>query len=125
LRSLKAIRNKRSREALVDAHLRNGIAFQIRAMRRERNWTQDDLAGQSEMKPTQITRVENPGYGSHTLTTLKRIAAAFDVALVVRFVPFSELLEWDSGPRNMTPASFGEELESASGESHLQIADGD
>jgi transcriptional regulator with XRE-family HTH domain len=94
-------------------------------MRRERNWTQEELASQADTKPTQITRVENPTYGSHTITTLRRIAAAFDVALVVRFVPFSELLNWDSGPRNMSPASFDEELEWASGRGHLQIADGE
>lgn len=92
-------------------------------MRRQRDWTQEELAKQAEMKPTQITRVENPDYGSHTLTTLRRIAAVFDVALVVRFVPFSELLEWDSGPRNMAPASFPEELESATGPTHFKIAD--
>ncbi len=125
LRSLKAILDKRSREALVDSHVRNGIAFQIRAMRRERNWTQEDLAKQADMKPTQITRVENPVYGSHTVTTLRRIASAFDVALVVRFVPFSELLKWDEGSRNMAPATFAEELDWAAGRGHLQIADGE
>lgn len=41
-----------------------------------------------------ISRLENPDYGKYTLTTLKRLAAAFDVALVVRFAPFGELLTW-------------------------------
>jgi transcriptional regulator with XRE-family HTH domain len=97
----------------VDAHIRNGVAFQIRAMRRERKWRQEDLANAIGSKPTQITRIENPNYGSHTIATLRRIAAAFDVALIVRFAPLSELVRWDSGPRNMAPHPFWRELRDA------------
>jgi hypothetical protein len=42
-------------------------------------------------------RLENPNYGKHSLTTLKKIAATCDVALVVWFVPFSRLLDWVTG----------------------------
>lgn len=42
-------------------------------------------------------RLENPHYGKHTLTTLKKIAAACDVALVVWFVPFSRFVDWSTG----------------------------
>jgi hypothetical protein len=42
-------------------------------------------------------RLENPNYGKHTLTTLKNIAAACDVALVVWFIPFGRLTYWASG----------------------------
>lgn len=49
-----------------------------------------------------VYRAENPNYGKQTITTLKKIAAAFDVALVVRFAPFSELLDWVNGtPRTI------------------------
>ena len=41
-----------------------------------------------------ISKIEDPGYGKLTLTTLKEVAAAFDVALVVRFAPFGELVDW-------------------------------
>jgi hypothetical protein len=44
-----------------------------------------------------ISRLESQGYGKPTLTTLKRLAAAMDVGLIVRFVPFSELVDWVSG----------------------------
>ena len=116
LLSLKRLTDKRARTALVDSHLRNGIAFQIRSMRRGSNWTQEDLAREAGTKPTQITRIENPSYGSHTVATLRRIAAAFDVALVVRFVPYSELLRWDAGPRNLAPKPFWQELQEARSE---------
>jgi hypothetical protein len=42
-------------------------------------------------------RLENPNYGKHSLTTLKRIAATCDVALVVWFIPFGRLLDWVTG----------------------------
>ena len=42
-----------------------------------------------------ISRLEDPNYGKLTLKTLKRLASAFEVGLMVRFVPFSELVEWE------------------------------
>lgn len=44
----------------------------------------------------QIYRLENPATSKPTITTLKKLAAAFDVALVVRFEPFSKLISWVS-----------------------------
>ena len=55
-----------------------------------------------------ISRYENPDYGKYSISTLLELAAAFDVALAVRFVPFSELVEWDlsSNPAKECPAPF-------------------
>ena len=49
------------------------------------------------MTPNNFSRLESPDYGKHTLSSLKRIADALDVALVVRFVPFSQYINWLSG----------------------------
>jgi len=49
------------------------------------------------MSQNNISRLENPDYGKFTLSSLKRIAEALDVALVVRFVPFSQYVKWLSG----------------------------
>lgn len=111
LRSLIRLQDRSVREALVDAHIRNGIAFQVRSMRRTKGWTQEQLAHAVGTKSTQIGRVENPDYGSHTVRMLRRIASVFDVAVVVRFVPYSELLRWDAGPRNLAPTTFWQELQ--------------
>ena len=54
------------------------------------------------MTQNAISRLESLHYGKATLTTLKRLAAAFDVALVVRFVPFSELVDWVSATPRLT-----------------------
>lgn len=87
-------RSRGARERFVESHSAKAIAFQIRAMRRSRGWTQSDLAQATGMTQNMVSRLENPEYGRSSVTTLRRIAAAFDVALAVRFVPFSELAGW-------------------------------
>ncbi len=49
------------------------------------------------MNQNAISRLESPNRGRPTITTLKRLAETMDVALVVRFVPFSKLTKWLSG----------------------------
>jgi len=68
-------------------------AAQIRAMREQRQWSQEELARRVGMGQARISLLENPNYENLSLNTLKRVANAFDVALVVRFVPFSKLIE--------------------------------
>jgi transcriptional regulator with XRE-family HTH domain len=91
-------RGKKDRAKLVDSNVGKGIAFQIRATRELRRWNQGDLANAvGGMGQNNISRLEDPDYGKHTISSLKRIAEALDVALVVRFVPFSQYIDWLSG----------------------------
>lgn len=94
----KRLRSKEHRDAFVSATVDQTIPFQIRSLRLslQRNWTQEELATRANMKQERISTCENPNYGKFSLKTLKQLAAAFDVGLVVRFVPFSELVEWES-----------------------------
>ena len=55
------------------------------------------------MKQSAISRLESPDYGNLNIKTLRRIASAFDVGLIVRFVPFSELGDWVSGTPRTNP----------------------
>jgi transcriptional regulator with XRE-family HTH domain len=89
------LKNKKYRDAFVESHIKNGIPFQIKTMRERRDLTQEELGVLANMKQAAISRLENPNYGNFTLKTLKEIASAFDVALTVRFVPFSDLVKWD------------------------------
>jgi hypothetical protein len=59
----------------------------------------------------QIYRLENPAKTKPTISTLKKIANVFDVALVVHFVPFGHLIDWAAqlSPTLLAPASFEEE----------------
>ena len=90
-------RSKKSRDRLVSSNLAKTIAYQIRATRKERDWTKAKLADEAGMTPNNFSRLEDPDYGKHTITSLQRLASALDVALVVRFVPFSQYVKWLSG----------------------------
>jgi transcriptional regulator with XRE-family HTH domain len=93
----KLLTNKRFRDAYVAEHVSNGVAFQIRSMRDQRDWTQRYLGTLAGKPQNVISRLEDPDYGTVNLQTLLEIASAFDVALVVKFVPFSRLLkEYDN-----------------------------
>jgi transcriptional regulator with XRE-family HTH domain len=90
-------RNRATRARFVESNISKALAFQIRSLREKEGWSQQSLADKIDSNQNAVYRAENPSYGKQTITTLKKIAAAFDVALVVRFVPFSELVDWVSG----------------------------
>ena len=91
-------RSKAAREKFVESLIGNNISTQIRTIRDRQGLSQERLAELAGgMNQNAISRLESPSYGKPTLTTLKRIAAAFDVGLVVHFVPFSQLADWASG----------------------------
>jgi len=95
-------RGKSDRERFVESHLAKGIAHQIRTLRETLGMSQTELAEKVGMNQNAISRLESAEYGKPTITTLKRLAAAFDVALVVRFVPFSEMVNWISGTAHVS-----------------------
>jgi transcriptional regulator with XRE-family HTH domain len=105
------LRNKQYRDAFVGSQISVGLPFQIRALREKRGWKQSQLAGKTGMLQPRISAMESPGGAKFTLETLRRLASAFDVALMVRFVPFSDLLRWseDFNPDGFTIASFEED----------------
>ncbi len=90
-------RGSSARQRFVESHISRGLAFQIRALRDRKGWSQEKLAEEVGMNQNAISRLENPSYGKPTITTLKRIASVFDVAVIVRFVPFKQLADWVSG----------------------------
>jgi transcriptional regulator with XRE-family HTH domain len=100
----KLITDKKARNAFVYQQAVNGIPFQMRAMRQEREWTQGDLAREADKPRNVITRLEDPNYGKLTLKTLFEIASGFDVALLIKFVPFSRLLR---EYKNVSPSALG------------------
>ena len=113
---MEALADKEYRDLYVAEHIRAGIAFQIRAMREDRGWTQSELGQRAQgMAQETISQLEDPDYGRLTLRTLRRLASALDVALIVRFAPFSDLIDWivNLTPQRLAPPSFDDELQSA------------
>ncbi|MFC5864266.1 helix-turn-helix domain-containing protein [Acidicapsa dinghuensis] len=90
-------RSKEARSRLVESNLAKRVAYQIRATREAQDLSQSALADAVGMSQNNISRLENPDYGKHTISSLRRIADALDVALVVNFVPFSQFVDWLSG----------------------------
>ena len=88
-----SLANNEYREALAVEHVNTTLAIQIRKMREHRQWSQGDLARLLDKHQETISQWENPDYGRHSVTTLKALAATFDVALLVKFIPFSELVK--------------------------------
>lgn len=86
-----------ARARFVESHLAKGIGFQLRALRDREKLSQQELAQKAGTTQNAISRLESSRYGKPTITTLKKMAEVFDVALVVRFVPYSQLIDWVSG----------------------------
>ncbi len=105
------------RKQLIDEHINVGIAFQIHGLRQRQELKQKELAKRlgDEKKQPLISAWENPNYGKYTLATLKDLAKAFDVGLLVRFVPFSALVDWTVNLTSdvIAPPNFDEEQKHA------------
>lgn len=103
---------KAYRAAYVGEHVRRGIATQIRAMRDQRGWNQGKLSAELGKPQSVVSRLEDPSYGKVTVQTLLEVAATFDVALQIRFVPFSTFLQQtrDVTARSMQVVSFSDDF---------------
>jgi len=80
------------RHTYVDSALDSFIATQIKVLREQRDLTQTELAELASMKQSQISRLENINNSSWKVGTLRKLAHAFDLALVVRFENFGRAL---------------------------------
>ena len=97
LRLLENLRDKARRALFVETQIETLIPFQVRTLRIRNGWTQKDLAKRAGMGQGQISILESHNHeGAVNVKTLIKLAAAFDVALVVRFAPFSEVIEWST-----------------------------
>ncbi|KKN79647.1 hypothetical protein LCGC14_0338510 [marine sediment metagenome] len=69
----------------MDEFFNSSIATQIKTLRKQRDWTQEDLAKKANMKQARISLLENASYSSWSMSTLRRLAEAFDLTLYVTF----------------------------------------
>ncbi len=105
------LKNKEYREGYVEGQFDIEVPFQIRALRRARGWTQEDLAKYSGIPESQIAELEDPNCGPPSVQILHKLCAAFDVGLLVQFVSFSELVRRESefNPETFNVASFSDD----------------
>ena len=99
------------RSAFVVTQFKRLVPFQIRALRKNRGWSQEQLAGNSRLTQGVISRAEDSDYGNLTVNTILKIADGFDVAFIGKFVPYSELDNWFIwlSEDNLSVPSFEEE----------------
>ena len=76
----------------MEGHLHDKLTAQIYWTRKERGWTQAELARRAEMKQEQISKIESGEFTSMTMKTLRKIARALDVNLRLEFEPFSHAI---------------------------------
>lgn len=84
-------KDREYREAYMEAAVEQGVAWQIRINRQKRGLSQKSLASAIGTQQSAVSRLEDPEYGGHSLETLMQIAKAFDCALAVKFVSYSQL----------------------------------
>lgn len=91
-RLLSKFRDKRYRHGYVDTFTDAYIATQIQVLREQRGLDQTALAKLAGLHQSQVSTLEDVDNSSWTIRTLKKIAKAFDLVLVVRFESFGRVL---------------------------------
>lgn len=114
IKLLAKLRDKEYRNAYVEEKVATSLPFQIRALREQpdRDWSQAELGRRAGMRQNAISRLEDAESGTPSISTLLRLARAFDVALLVKFVPFSKLLHEfaDLSSEALSAQSFEQEI---------------
>ena len=105
--------SKEYRDEFVSATISDRLAAQIFSMREQKGWTQAELAATCGMMQPRISKLEESCEGV-SVTTLRKIASAFDVGLSIKFVPFSEVVGEASRVRlDKTVLAFSQDSVSA------------
>ncbi len=91
-RLLEEFRDPEARREYADEFLDASIALQIKTLRQQRELTQAQLAELAGMKQSRISTMEKVDYSSLSVRTLRRLAEAFDLPLVIRFESWGNLL---------------------------------
>lgn len=101
---MKWSKDRATRHKQMASLLRAGLAYQVRGLREKHGWTRRQLYLKSGVSPHTIKSIEEGTRKNISTKSLEKIATAFNVALIVRFVAFSEVYEFRA-----IPLSFGDD----------------
>jgi transcriptional regulator with XRE-family HTH domain len=87
------LNEKEMRDAYLSAQTRTHLSYQIRTIRNQRGWSQEEFAEKLNTSQSAVSRMEDRGYGKQSLQTLIQVANVFDCGLIVQFVPYEEFLQ--------------------------------
>lgn len=104
-------KNPEYRRAYVDSFSDSFLATQIKVLREQRKLTQHELADRAGVRQSQVSKWENANNSSWQIRTLKNLARALDLVLVVRFESFGRMVpEIESfGREALERPSFGDD----------------
>ena len=85
------LRDPEFSEGYAESFLNSYIATQIKVIREQRRMKQADLARKVNTTQTAISRIENVNYSSWNINTLKKLARAFHLRLMVSFETYGTL----------------------------------
>lgn len=85
-------RDREYRQAYAESFTNTLIAAQLKANRERRGLSQSELAELAGMKQSRISTIENVNYENWNIRTLRRIAQAMDLVLVVKLESFGNLV---------------------------------
>ena len=97
------LQDKEYRDHFIAEGIYSALPLKIYSLREQRGLSQRELGKKIGVAQAWVSKLEDPNYGKLTLSTLLKLASAFDVGLEVDFVPFSKVL---SDVVNLSPESF-------------------
>ncbi len=103
---------KKRRYEWLWAQLALSLAMQVREMRLQRGWSQAELAQRAGIEQATVSRLESAKALNVTVNTLIRIAGAFDVAFIGRFVSHGQAVTYlitTMGGEILLPETFEQE----------------
>jgi len=104
----KTFEDEDARYVYADSTVNAFIAAQIKALREDRELSQEELAILIGTKQSGISRLEKADYSSWKIGTLRKLARAFGVRLKISFEEFGTLLPDISGfsQKKLAPRRF-------------------
>lgn len=82
-----AFANKEYAHSYLESHAVSRLAAQIHALRKQRDWSQEELSLKTGIAQERISKIESANFDSLTMKTLQKFSRAFDVNLRVAFEP--------------------------------------
>lgn len=76
------------------AQFKRFVPFQISALRKQKQWSQQQLADSAELTQGVVSRAEDPDYGNLAVNTILRIAKGLDRVFVGQFMSYAEFEHW-------------------------------
>ena len=104
----KDLEDEEARYAYTDTVTNAFVSAQIKALREERGFNQEELAALIGTKQSGISRLEKSDYSAWKVETLRKLAKALGVRLRIRFEGFGTLVEEIKGfdDSNLLPKKF-------------------